>query len=186
MLNKVQLYRTTERAVPSVVRRIHVALAAVVAAGSLAACQAQEQQRAEQRETIDTAAITAIVDSLRSAYEKAVAAGDFDAMARIVAEDAVMVGPGGPEWESMREAASARAFPPGATIDISPIELVVLNEEWAYEFGTSIVSYTPEGAKEGRQLRDTYLILLRDAGDGWKAYREVASSSPPPEGWPGK
>ncbi len=36
----------------------------------------------------------------------------------------------------------------------------------------------------GSQLRDTYLILFRNTGDGWKAFREVASSSPPPGGWP--
>jgi hypothetical protein len=95
-----------------------------------------------------------------------------------------MVRPGSPDWEAMSAAAGGAPFPRGAKIDIKPIEVVVLNKEWAYEFGTSITTYTPEGADGVQQLRDTYLILLRNSGDGWKAYREVASSSPPPNGWP--
>jgi hypothetical protein len=83
-----------------------------------------------------------------------------------LAESAVMVPPGGPEWDSMFAAASGAPFPPGATIDITPIEVVALSNEWAYEFGTSITTYTPEDAKESRQLRDTYLILLRNTGEG--------------------
>ena len=74
----------------------------------------------------------------------------------------------------------------GARIKIRPIELVALSSEWAYEFGTSTTTYTPPGATEPVKLRDTYLILLRNTGDGWKAYREVASASPPPSGWPGE
>jgi hypothetical protein len=78
------------------------------------------------------------------------------------------------------------SLPPGATIDITPIEIVALSNEWAYEFGTSITTYAPKDAKESRQLRDTYLILLRNTGEGWKAFREVASPRPPPGGWPGR
>ena len=162
------------------VRRVRPALAAVVAAGSLAGCQ----QQAELPGSVDAAASRAAIDKLRTQYENAVAAGDLDAMSASLAEGAVMIRPGGPEWDSMSAAASGAPFPPGATIDITPIEVVVLNKEWAYEFGTAITTYTPEGADSARQLRDTYLILLRNTGDGWKAYREVASSSPPPNGWP--
>ena len=56
--------------------------------------------------------------------------------------------------------------PPGATIAIKPIEVVSLSREWAYEFGTSITTYTPEGADTAQQLRDTYLVLFRNTGDG--------------------
>jgi hypothetical protein len=105
-------------------------------------------------------------------------------MTALLAEGVVMVRPGGPDWDAMFAAASGAPFPPGAKIDIRPIEVVVLSKEWAYEFGTATTTYTPKGAEEVRQLRDTYLILFRNAGDGWKAYREVASSNPPPQGWP--
>jgi ketosteroid isomerase-like protein len=166
------------------VQRIHPALAAVVAAGSLAGCQAEDRRHAEPLTSVEAAASRAAIDKLRTEYEKAVAAGDFDAMSALLAEGAVMIRPGGPEWDSMAAAAAGAPFPQGATIDITPIEVVVLNKEWAYEFGTATTSYAPEGADGARQLRDTYLILLRNTGAGWKAYREVASSSPPPNGWP--
>ena len=96
-----------------------------------------------------------------------------------------MVRPGAPDWDAMAAAARGAPFPPGATIRIKPIEVVALNREWAYEFGTSVTTYTPEGADTAQQLRDTYLVLFRNTGDGWKAYREVASAAAPPGGWPG-
>lgn len=125
----------------------------------------------------------ASIDKLRSAYEAAVPVGRIEPLLPLLAEDAVMVHPGAPDWKAMAVEASGAPFPPGARIAISPIEVVALNDEWAYEFGTSITTYTPRGSSEAVQLRDTYLLLLRNTGDGWKAYREVASSSPPPGGW---
>ena len=145
---------------------------------SFTACQPQEQQ-ASQVAAVDTAAVVATIDSLRALYEQTVATGDFETMAGMLADGAVMVGPGGPQWDSLR-AASEFPWPPGATLDISPIETVVLSEEWAYDFGTSIATYTPDGASEPRTLHDTYLLLLRNTQDGWKLYREVASPDHPP------
>ena len=93
-----------------------------------------------------------------------------------------MVRAGGPEWDAMAAAAPEAPFPPGARIAIKPIEVVALSKEWGYEFGTATTTYTPEGADKAQQLRDTYLVVFRNTGDGWKAYREVASSAPPPGG----
>ena len=124
------------------------------------------------------------VDDLRSAYEASVAAGDLSAMSSCLADGAVMVRPGAPDWEAMAAAASGLPFPPGARIAISPIEVVRLSEEWAYEFGTATTTYVPQGSEEAIQLHDTYLVLFRNTGSGWKAYREVASAGPPPGGWP--
>jgi hypothetical protein len=84
----------------------------------------------------------------------------------------------------MAAAAGAAPFPPGAKITITPIEVVALSNEWAYEFGTATTSYKREGSADASELRDTYLILFRNSGKGWQAYREVASSAPPPSGWP--
>ena len=130
--------------------------------------------------------VRADIDRLRAAYESAVAAGDVSAMVPLLAEGAVMVRPGAADWEAMAAAAAGAPFPPGARIVIKPVEVVPLSAEWAYEFGTSTTTYMPPGATEPVKLRDTYLILLRNTGDGWKAYREVASASPPPSGWPGE
>jgi ketosteroid isomerase-like protein len=142
---------------------------------ALGACQSQ---------TEDISAVTVEIDQLRSAYESAVASGDASAMAPLLAEGAVMVRPGAPDWEAMAAAAVGAPFPPGARIVIKPVEVVALSKEWVYEFGTSTTTYTPPGATEAVKLHDTYLVLFRNTGDGWKAYREVASASPPPGGWP--
>jgi ketosteroid isomerase-like protein len=151
---------------------------AIALVAFLGACQDEEQP------AVDPSAFRAEIDQLRSEYEAAVAEGATDAMAAVLADGAVMVRPGGPDWDAMAAAASGAPFPPGAKITITPIEVVALSKEWAYEFGTAVTTYTLDGADKEQRLRDTYLILLRNTGDGWKAYREVASSSPPPGGWP--
>ena len=133
----------------------------------------------------EQASIRTEIDQLRAKYEAAVASGTAEALTPLLAEGAVMVQPGAPDWNAMAAAAKGAPFPPGATIAIKPIEVVALSREWAYEFGTSITTYTPEGADTAQQLRDTYLVLFRNTGDGWKAYREVASAAAPPSGWPG-
>ncbi len=134
---------------------------------------------AAQPAAVDTIAVKAAIDTLRSAFEEAVATGNFANMGAMLAEGAVMVRPGGSQWDSLF-ASSELPFPPGAKIAIRPIEVRVLNQEWAYEFGNSTVTYTPKGAAAPASLTDTYLIIFRNAGDGWKVYREVASSNLPP------
>lgn len=130
---------------------------------------------------MDTVAVRATIDSMRSTWERGVAASDFKSMGALLTKDAVMVQAGGPAWDSLSASARGAPFPPGTTIDITPIEVRVLSPEWAYEFGTSVVSYTPQGAGGARKLNDTYLVLFRNTGDGWKLYREVASSNAPPK-----
>jgi ketosteroid isomerase-like protein len=133
--------------------------------------------------TSTTSTFKAAIDKLRAEYEAAVASGSADAVTPLLADGAVMVRPGGPDWDAMAASAAGAPFPAGARIAITPIEVVAMSEEWAYEFGTAITTYTPPGTDEERQLRDTYLLLLRNTGSGWKAFREVASSGPPPGGW---
>ena len=133
----------------------------------------------------EQASIRTEIDQLRAKYEAGVASGAAESLTPLLAQGAVMVQPGAPDWNAMAAAAKGAPFPPGATITIKPIEVVALSREWAYEFGTSITTYTPEGTDTAQQLRDTYLVLFRNTGDGWKAYREVASAASPPAGWPG-
>ena len=129
---------------------------------------------------VDTVAVRAAIDSLRGVWERSVGAGDVATMSTLLADSAVMVQPGGAEWEAMSAVAAGAPFPPGATIDITPIEVRVLGPEWAYEFGTSVVKYMPPGARDERTLNDTYLVLFRKTADGWRVFREVASSKAPP------
>jgi ketosteroid isomerase-like protein len=134
--------------------------------------------------TSTASAFRAEIDKLRYEYETAVASGDPRELVPLLAEGAVLVRPGGPDWDAMAAAAREAPFPPGARITIRPIEVVALSHEWAYEFGTATTTYPAPGTGQAQQLRDTYLILFRNTGSGWKAYREVASAAPPPSGWP--
>lgn len=166
---------------PRLLRR--ACAATVLLAAGIAGCAERAPEPAQGtggRASVDTAAVRATIDSLRGAWEAGVAAGDYESMGTLLADGAVMVQPGGPGWDSLATAAAGGAFPPGTTIDITPIEVRVLSPDWAYEFGTSAVTYTPPGSNEARKLSDTYLILFRNTAGGWKVYREVASSKAPP------
>ena len=161
--------------------RIHPALVAILVSASLGGCQSD---RTDQQAPVDPSAFRAEIDKLRSDYETAVASGDSNALTPLLADGAVMVRPGGPDWDALAAAAAGAPFPPGAKIAITPIEVVALSKEWAYEFGSATTTYIPEGSDQELELHDTYLILFRNTGKGWQAYREVASSAPPPSGWP--
>lgn len=157
----------------------------IVLAGVLAvaACQPRPSGQAEgtQEAAVDTVTVLASVDSLRSAYQDAVASADTQALISMVAEGARLVGAGGAAWDSAMAAAGQAPFPPDATLEISPMETRVLTEDWVYEMGTGVLRWTPAGADSARSARDTYLVILHRTEDGWKVYREVASSRPPPE-----
>jgi ketosteroid isomerase-like protein len=166
---------------PQPVRR--ACAATLLLAGGVAGCAERPPQPAPGaggHAAVDTAAVRATIDSLRGAWEAGVAAGNYASMGTLLADGAVMVQPGGPGWDSLATAAAGAPFPPGTTIDITPLEVRGLGPEWAYEFGTSAVTYTPAGSTAARQLSDTYLILFRKTPGGWKVFREVASSKAPP------
>lgn len=110
-------------------------------------------------------------------------AGDVDRLSSLAEEGAVLVFPGGAAWDSLL-AAGPGPFPPRATKEITPQEVRVLSEDWAYELGTSTVTWTPEGAEQERTIRYTFLALPHRTLDGWKVHREVASSRPLPETQP--
>jgi ketosteroid isomerase-like protein len=167
--------------VPSKHSRSSWALVTLAIVGSLGGCQ---RDASSELSAAEQASIKAEIDQLRSAYEAGVASGNPAALTPLLADGAMMVRPGAPDWNAMAAAAKGAPFPPGATIAIKPMEVVALNREWAYEFGTSVTTYTPEGADTPQQLRDTYLVVFRNTGDGWKAYREVASAAAPQGGWP--
>lgn len=150
---------------------------------ALTACQPQEQPAGEAgaESAVDTTAVMESLDSLRSAYQQAVAEGEYERLGDMVSAGALMVSAGGAGWDSARAASGEAPFPPGATLDITPHETRVLSGDWAYEIGSGAVTWTPEGADEERTVTDTYLVLLHRTADGWKVHREVASSRPLPD-----
>lgn len=140
-------------------------------------CQTKEQNQGQMEKgtAIDTTAILSAIDSLRSNYQTAVNNGNYEKLSGLVTKDAKMVQPGTSEWDAMRKAAEG-PFPKGATIDIRPMETHVMSKDWAYDMGSSTISYTPEGADDSKTLTDTYLVILKRTDDGWKVHREVASA----------
>lgn len=147
----------------------------------IAACQPQSQQ---QQAAVDTTEIMSALDSLRSAYEEAYAAGDFETLASVPHPNMIYSAPGHPPIRG-RDSISAyehKMRPPGATIEIEPIETHVLSADWVYEMGTSTIRFTPEGADSSRSMEATYLAVFRKTPDGWKTYREAISANGPPPG----
>ncbi|MHA7871085.1 MAG: nuclear transport factor 2 family protein [Hyphococcus sp.] len=153
---------------------------AIAAAALLAGCGGGSTEEAG----VDEAAVLAALDAQRANFESAVATGDMAALGALITPQTIMVQPGSSDWKAMQAQAGGMPFAPGARIDITPVETKVINEEWAYEFGASIITYPSAETGDDIELRDTYLILLRNDGNGWKPFREVASASPPPGGWP--
>ncbi len=147
----------------------------------LAAC-AGDQEGAEA--SIDRDAAMAEIDTLRTQFEKAVSDYDMAALGGLVSPQAVLLQPGSADWKAMQALANGAPFPMGAEIHITPFETVIINAEWAYERGASNVTYPDPETGDEIVLRDAYLLIFRNKGDGWRVHREVASASEPPEGWP--
>lgn len=156
-----------------------------------AACQPTEQQAGEPADeraaTVDTAAIEATFDSMRTAFQDAVAAGDFEAQAAIYAEDAIFGPPMEPPVRG-RDAIRAvleRTTPPGATLEIRPMDFRILGPDVVYEYGTSTATFTPPGAEAEETMNATYFALFRRTESGWRLEREVLGPhAPPPAGGP--
>lgn len=172
-------------------RHLSLALLIVVAATSLTACQEQPEPLPDQQQTaeetkVDTAAIRSSLDSLGEAVGRALDTGDPKLFAATWAEEGIMSAPGSPPIRGRDAITSAfkerPPVPPGGTLEMHPIEMRVLNAEWAYVFGVDTLTYTPEGAQEPVTETSTFLALLRKTPDGWKTYREVLSSNQPPPG----
>lgn len=156
-----------------------LAVPALAALLMMVGCQpADRGSQAGGDAAVDTAAVMAAIDSLRESFEQAVADGDWQRLQSLAVEDLVMILPGGATWDTITTA-SAGPYPAGAEKEINPIEVRILDEDWVYELGTSSVTWIPEGADEERTVRYSYLVLHHLTPQGWKVYREVASSRLP-------
>ncbi|MAU65470.1 DUF4440 domain-containing protein [Hyphomonas sp.] len=144
------------------------------ACASLQPAPAPQQSEQEARGEVDTT---------RARFMAAMAASDFAALAEIVDPDAVMIGAGSAGHLKMY-AAAGEGLAPEYRIEISPQEFVMMDQEWAFERGTSVQSWQPEGEAKREEVRNSYLLILRNVDGQWKPYREVASALPPPGGWP--
>lgn len=168
-------------------RGLFAALTLLLSAGLLACQPADEAADGEDGETTarsERPAVSAAVDSTRTAFEQAVAEGDFETQAGIYTSDAILSVPGTgvTQGRDSIRALLERTTPPGATLEIRPLESRSLGEDWRYELGTSVLTFTPEGADGEQTAESTYMVLLRQTPDGWKIHREVLSPDAPPPG----
>lgn len=156
----------------------------VVAMASFGACQPQDQRPSAQGAAVDTAAIRASLDSLGKVVSRANRSGNAELYASTWAMDGAMSGAGTPLIQGRDSIVAAfkrrPPLPPGAEMTIHPIEMRVLNEEWAYAFGVDSLTYTPENAAEPVTETSSFLVLIRKTPEGWKTYREVLSANQPP------
>lgn len=127
--------------------------------------------------TLDVDHELAAIERTRAAFTAALKAGRPQDLRGLVTPDARSVGPGAPEWDTMRRLGASRGTPfPYDSIVMRPIETVVVNDSIAWDFGTSSVYFTNEQG-EVQELQDTFLAILKKGSDGvWRLHREVASA----------
>lgn len=161
-----------------------IAVCAITALGLACVPQgdaAVEPSAEPTAEALEQAAFRATIDAMRASFTQAAKSGNWESAASILDPEVVMVVPDDDDWAAIK-AASELPYPPGTQLNITPIEVRQLSPDWGYEFGTNVITWTPEGADEPTTLTDTYLVLFRRSDDGWKLYREVASAGAPATG----
>lgn len=159
-------------------------LAPVTACQPAGEQQATEGEAGRTAEAVDTAAVMAAIDSVRSAFAEAYTAGEFSRVSPYIHSDVIYSPPGHPPIRGPDSviAHDWRTIPPGATFELEPVDTRVVDGEWAFELGTSTVTFTARGGDEETSMRSSYLVVLRNTGDGWQLYREVGGSDRPPGG----
>jgi uncharacterized protein (TIGR02246 family) len=128
----------------------------------------------------DSAALAAVSDSLRAAYEQAVIAGDAAALAALYAPDAWVMDPDVPTTrgrDSIR-AAFERSFRAAtfSNMDIEQLEMVPMGD-YLLTIGTSIVTVRPRGG-QATEERNRWVAVTRRQADGtWKLWRVLSSNA---------
>ena len=121
-------------------------------------------------------ALGKLAGDIKRAYET----NDVDLYLSAFDKDAIVSMPGVPPargHEALRALFENRPLlPPGAMFTVEPLEIEPLSSDWAYAYGTDILTL-PDGVKESI----TFLVLIRKTAEGWKTFRE--SLSPDQKEW---
>ena len=131
----------------------------------------------------DAAAIGAALAELAETIKTAYRTNDSDMYLSAFTDDAIVSMPGTPPMgghEALKAMFESRPqLPPGATFEVDPKELEVVNGEWAYAFGTDTLTI-PAAAGESPHVETiTFMVLIRKTENGWKTFREVLSPDQP-------
>ncbi|WP_234571782.1 YybH family protein [Rhodohalobacter sp. 614A] len=138
-------------------------------------CDSPSEDAANMQGTVDREAVIADINEMRNNFMQAVKTRDMATLGSMMTEGTIMVLPASEGWMDMK--AQAQGPLPYDSLSITPNEIEVINNEWAFEMGSTVSYYTPEGQSEPVELPDTYIMIFRNQGDGWKLYREVASGA---------
>lgn len=122
-------------------------------------------------------ALTELAETVKSAY----ATNDAELYASTLADDAIVSMPG---TTPVRGRAALKAafesrppLPAGATFEVNPTEFEIINDDWAYAFGTDTLTLPAgEGGSPIVQTM-TFMVLIRRTSEGWKTFREVVSAN---------
>lgn len=129
---------------------------------------------------LDAAALAAIADSIRLAYQAAVNAGDAEALAGLYAPDAIVIDPD-VEITEGRDAIRAAFEASFAGADFSNMNIVqaelVPMGDYLLTLGTSTVTVRPRGGR-ATQERNRWMAVTRRQADGaWRLWRVQSSNA---------
>src|SRR5262249_53038321 len=122
------------------------------------------------------------LDKLRSDFAAAFNANDPVAVANIYSTDAVLMPEGGPTVAG--RAAIQQYFKDGFALfemkaTLNSQEFAFVGSDWAYDRGTYAITATAKAGGSPARQEYNYLTLLHREPEGWKAKRDIYSSSKP-------
>ena len=111
-------------------------------------CQSTDQHKTKGT-TVDTTALLRSIDTLAAKMGEAHAKKDAELFGSTWTEDGIISLPGAPmaigKNDIVNSFKNQPPLPPGADFKINPLEIKVINEEWAYAFGVDSLSLAPVG-----------------------------------------
>jgi uncharacterized protein (TIGR02246 family) len=123
------------------------------------------------------------LDSLRKAHVAALNDGDADAWVACFTADAVQMPPNSPSnvgTESIRGWSGGMLATFDAEFSLSPDEVQLAGEEWAFERGGYTITLTPKAGGDAIQDVGKYITLYQRQSDGsWLMARDIWNSSSP-------
>ncbi len=128
--------------------------------------------------------ILAASEQLANTIKQAYATDDADMYASAFTDDSIVSMPDTPPVhgrDALKSVFKSRPpLPPGATFEVDATELEIINREWAYAFGTDMLTIPNPDAGDPIIETMTFMVLIRKTPEGWKTFREVLSADQPP------
>lgn len=122
------------------------------------------------------AALEKLAETVKTAYKN----DDAEMYASALTDDAIVSMPGTPPVrgrDALKTSFESRPpLPRGATFEVDPTELEIINAEWAYAFGVDTLTIPNADASDSTIETMTFMVLIRKTDEGWKTFREVVSA----------